>query len=398
MCTPISPARPGRARRLLLSLSLVAGLVVAVPLVEPAVAAAVTLARVLASGESMGPGSVRYGPFRQYQLTLLASGDLVITGQGQQLWHSGTGNRPNSRLTMLASGDLVLTDPSGIMFWHTNTWNRPGAVASLGADGLLSVGSGTKAFRYLGVRNSVLSPGRTLQPSWRLVSPSGRTSAVMQAGGNLVVYRDGVGNWSSRTNGHPGATVTMQNDGNMVLHARDGSALWHSHTWQQPLSSAQVQDDGYLVVYTANGTPVWWRDMGGGATVCNSVKPDPNGTNITRWNPVTLCVLTSLRQSRSNLSDVNIMIEWESGGDPNAINLWDSNAKAGHPSIGLIQVIKSTFEAWRSLQLPDNQYNPAANLFAGLNYAIHRYGSIHNVPGLVSLRKGGGYVGYSLPR
>lgn len=43
-------------------------------------------------------------------------------------------------------------------------------------------------------------------------------------------------------------------------------------------------------------------------------------------------------------------------------------------------------------------YDPAANLCAGLNYAIHTYGSIHNVPGLVSLRNGSGYVGYIAPR
>ena len=40
------------------------------------------------------------------------------------------------------------------------------------------------------------------------------------------------------------------------------------------------------------------------------------------------------------------------------------------------------------------QVNP--NLYAGLNYATYTYGSIHNAPGLVSLRNGGGYKGYSL--
>lgn len=131
---------------------------------------------------------------------------------------------------------------------------------------------------------------------------------------------------------------------------------------------------------------------------CDNVPSDPSGTAVTRWNPITLCVLASLQQSAGNLDDVNIIILNESSGDPNAINLWDSNAAEGHPSEGLIQVIRPTFDQYRSAGLANNLYDPAANLYAGLNYAIHTYGSIHNVPGLVSLRNGGGYVGYIVGR
>nr|WP_250634884.1 transglycosylase SLT domain-containing protein [Bacillus subtilis] len=35
----------------------------------------------------------------------------------------------------------------------------------------------------------------------------------------------------------------------------------------------------------------------------------------------------------------------ESGGNPNVVNRWDSNWKAGHPSQGLMQFIPSTFNA-----------------------------------------------------
>jgi GH25 family lysozyme M1 (1,4-beta-N-acetylmuramidase) len=127
---------------------------------------------------------------------------------------------------------------------------------------------------------------------------------------------------------------------------------------------------------------------------CNSVPPDPAGTAITRWDPITLCVLSSLGRSASDLADVDTLIVNESGGDPNAINLYDINAQQGHPSEGLIQVIQPTFDQYRSAQLPNNLYDPAANLYAGLNYAVQTYGSIHNIPGLVSLRNGGGYQGY----
>jgi hypothetical protein len=64
----------------------------------------------------------------------------------------------------------------------------------------------------------------------------------------------------------------------------------------------------------------------------------------------------------------------ESGYDPNAVNNWDSNAKAGHPSQGLFQFIPSTFSAyarqaraanpaaWRGVQM--NIRDPKAQALA----------------------------------
>ncbi|WEO93415.1 LysM peptidoglycan-binding domain-containing protein [Streptomyces sp. FXJ1.172] len=71
----------------------------------------------------------------------------------------------------------------------------------------------------------------------------------------------------------------------------------------------------------------------------------------------------------------------ESSGNPNAINLWDSNAAAGHPSIGLLQVIQSTFAAYHVPGTSSSIYDPVANITAACNYAYHRYGSIDNVNG-----------------
>ena len=139
---------------------------------------------------------------------------------------------------------------------------------------------------------------------------------------------------------------------------------------------------------------VFWD--GSGAARCNAVPVDANGTAVTRWNPLVKCILAVLSQPQApgNVADVDTMIRYESSGDPNAINRYDINWQEGHPSEGLIQVIRPTFDAWRSPLLANNLLNPAANLYAGLNYAIHRYGSIHNIPGLVSLRGGGPYKGY----
>ncbi|MBQ0850052.1 transglycosylase SLT domain-containing protein [Streptomyces sp. NPDC057620] len=69
----------------------------------------------------------------------------------------------------------------------------------------------------------------------------------------------------------------------------------------------------------------------------------------------------------------------ESSGNPNAINGWDINAINGVPSIGLLQVIKPTFDAYHVAGTAWSQYNPVANITAAANYAADRYGSIDNV-------------------
>jgi hypothetical protein len=119
------------------------------------------------------------------------------------------------------------------------------------------------------------------------------------------------------------------------------------------------------------------------------------GGNVMGWISQAADIL---RQHGVNLTPqdmqwIGIMIHHESGGNPNAINLWDSNAKAGIPSKGLMQTIDPTFN---NNKLPgfNDIYNPIHNIIAGVRYAIRRYGSIANVPGIRNLNSGRGYVGY----
>ncbi|MFF3732886.1 transglycosylase SLT domain-containing protein [Streptomyces sp. NPDC002476] len=71
----------------------------------------------------------------------------------------------------------------------------------------------------------------------------------------------------------------------------------------------------------------------------------------------------------------------ESSGNPRAINNWDSNAVAGTPSKGLLQVIDPTFRAYHVPGTPFDSYDPVANITAACNYAADKYGSIDNVFG-----------------
>lgn len=94
------------------------------------------------------------------------------------------------------------------------------------------------------------------------------------------------------------------------------------------------------------------------------------------------------------LGDLETIAAYESGLNPNAINLSDSNAAAGDPSRGLMQTIMSTFLAYHQAGTSMDIYDPTANIAAAINYIKARYGSVFNVPGIVSLSHGGGYVGY----
>ncbi|MBE0185623.1 hypothetical protein E6W43_04060 [Bacillus sp. seq1] len=84
----------------------------------------------------------------------------------------------------------------------------------------------------------------------------------------------------------------------------------------------------------------------------------------------------------------------ESGGNPNVVNNWDSNAKAGHPSQGLMQFIPSTFNAHKEPG-HGNIKNPVDQILAAINYLNSRYGGILKHPGLVSMAHGGPYRGYA---
>ncbi|MEC0471172.1 tape measure protein [Bacillus altitudinis] len=84
----------------------------------------------------------------------------------------------------------------------------------------------------------------------------------------------------------------------------------------------------------------------------------------------------------------------ESGGNPNVVNRWDSNWKAGHPSQGLMQFIPSTFASYKEPGY-GNIKNPVHQIIAAINYLNRRYGGIYNHPGLKSMARGGPYKGYA---
>lgn len=101
----------------------------------------------------------------------------------------------------------------------------------------------------------------------------------------------------------------------------------------------------------------------------------PVGDMVKRWTPLVQRVLKELGLSLKHTSLILHRIRVESGGNPNAINLWDTNAMAGYPSQGLMQTIPGTFNAYAGPYKGLGITNPLASIYAGINYATSRYGN-----------------------
>jgi hypothetical protein len=100
-------------------------------------------------------------------------------------------------------------------------------------------------------------------------------SALMEKGGDFVISSKGDEIWSSRTEGHPGAWLAVQADANVVVYSAKGP-LWASgsvdsdltpgeylnNSWylESPnrLCTLNLQRDNNLVLYATNGLPLWY--------------------------------------------------------------------------------------------------------------------------------------------
>ncbi len=109
---------------------------------------------------------------------------------------------------------------------------------------------------------------------------------------------------------------------------------------------------------------------------------------VEQWrSTVTRALKLEGQYSAANVKRTLYQMQTESGGNPKAINLWDSNAKKGIPSKGLMQVIDPTFRAYARDGFNKNIYDPLSNILASIRYAVSRYGS------LAKAYQGHGYSG-----
>ena len=106
----------------------------------------------------------------------------------------------------------------------------------------------------------------------------------------------------------------------------------------------------------------------------------PNGSafypKVLRWANLVSAVMAEQKIPQKYLPGILAQIQQQSSGNPNAINLWDSNARRGTPSMGLLQVIAPTYQAYAKPGYRSLRYQavPYTNIWAALNYVRHTYG------------------------
>lgn len=126
------------------------------------------------------------------------------------------------------------------------------------------------------------------------------------------------------------------------------------------------------------------------------------GAGVNQWRTDTVQALSQLGLSSGLVLDVLYQMMTESGGNPNAVNRSDSNWAAGHPSVGLMQVISGTFDAYAGPYRNTGPFSygvsvdPMANIYAALNYASHNRG-FGQGPGQVGSGHGYDSGGYLMP-
>lgn len=138
--------------------------------------------------------------------------------------------------------------------------------------------------------------------------------------------------------------------------------------------------------------------MAGGGSGLDILAPHPNpeGSGVDRWRPYVVDALQAngLSTDESMVNKVLKQITTESNGNPKAQNNWDSNAKKGTPSRGLLQTIDSTFNAYKFTG-HDDIWNGYDNMLAAINYAKNRYGGGKDVMSASGKGMGSGH-GYAV--
>lgn len=145
---------------------------------------------------------------------------------------------------------------------------------------------------------------------------------------------------------------------------RDTSMLFDAPVWDERLQMAQGG---------GAGTPGMPGDWGKGVPPPGYIPP---GEGVERWRNVALQALQYTGQDPKWVDLLLRRMNQESGGNPNAINRWDSNARRGDPSIGLMQNIGSAFPE-RAKELANRGITDGfANIVASIRYTLQRYGSL----------------------
>ncbi|MER5985126.1 LysM peptidoglycan-binding domain-containing protein [Streptomyces sp. NPDC001787] len=171
----------------------------------------------------------------------------------------------------------------------------------------------------------------------------------------------------SKAPAQPGSTVSSSD------RSEGGDRADRSQrTSAQPAANGSAAD-------VATGT-VTEAAAGAGTTAVAAEQPTAYTNDLDGWIKESLAVMAE-HGIPGSYEGIHRNVMRESSGNPLVVNNWDSNAAAGTPSKGLLQVIDPTFQAYHVPGTSMDSLDPVANITAACNYAADKYGSIDNVFG-----------------
>ena len=89
-----------------------------------------------------------------------------------------------------------------------------------------------------------------------LTSPSGSHTLVMQSDHNLALYASGSYRWDAQTSQTSATRLLMQDDGAAVLLDAHSTVQWSSGTQGHPGAYLRVGDDGKIAI-VESGNVLW---------------------------------------------------------------------------------------------------------------------------------------------
>ena len=238
---------------------------------------------------------------------------------------------------------------------------------------------------------TIIPKGRNVMlpmPKGTKVLPADQTASLM----NMPHFKKGIGNffgsaWAKFKDFTGNIADYISNPKKLIQMAIDKFTDFSSYL-EPGLSMAKNAVRGTVGIATKFIKDKLKGFGGSGSSV--NYKPS---AGVEQWRATAKKALELTNQfTEANLNRLLMQMKSESGGNPNAINNWDINAKMGIPSKGLMQVIDPTFRAYAMKGFDKNIYDPMSNILAAIRYTLARYGSLERG------WKGHGYANGGFPK
>lgn len=221
-----------------------------------------------------------------------------------------------------------------VKIWKKITGWIPG-VPQLGKVDLLAAGGKLRGPQP-GVYNqptAIVGEGRSAYPEYVIPTDPryrSRALALHQAAGAQMLAKGGIIGSAASFLKNP-----LKSFGNMLKPFMDGAKWLNKTSWGRAAIGLPKMAIGNLKKIIKDSVSGWFTRDATGLTKFISKA----GKGVSRWTPQVLQALSELHQPSSYLGITLRRMNQESGGNPTIVNKWDSNWKAGHPSVGLMQVI-----------------------------------------------------------